>query len=411
MTRDGISAALGAAPYGPLAGLKVLELGQLIAGPYSTRLMAEFGADVTKVEPPNGGDPLRGWRIMEGGTSLWWYVQSRNKRSVTLDLRHPKGQDLVCRLITKMDVLVENFRPGTLEKWHLSPEKLLSINPRLIIVRISGFGQTGPYRDRPGFGSVGESMGGLRHVTGYPDRAPVRSNLSIGDSIAALFAAYGTMMAVYDRDVRGTGEGQVVDVSLYESVMALMEGTIPEYDRTGIVRGRHGNTVPGITPQGTYPCLEGQYVVIGGNGDAIFKRLMRAIGRNDLADDPRFATNAGRAQEEAFLDQVIAEWTAQHTVEQVLSVLEAAEVPSGRIYTASDMVADPHILARQMIGEVDVPGVGPIKFPGIVPKLSRTPGATRWPGVALGAHNREVYVDWLGMSESELMELQQEGVI
>lgn len=400
-----------AASLGPLAGLKVLELGQVVAGPFAARLMAEFGADVIKVEPPGTGDSLRQWRMVDNGTSLWWYVQSRNKRCATLNLKDPRGQEIARRLAEQVDILVENFRPGTLEKWGLGPDELLTRNPRLIVVRISGFGQTGPYRDRPGFGSVGEAMGGIRHVTGYPDRPPVRSNLSLGDSVAGLYAAYAAMMAVYERDVLGSGRGQVVDVALYEAVLGLMEGLIPEYDRAGVVRGRHGNRVSGIAPQGTYPCSDGHYVVIGGNGDAIFKRLMHVMGRDDLATDPGLQTNAGRAAAEDMLDDTIAAWSAQRTLEEVLATLEAAEVPVGQIYTAAEMMRDPHFLARGMIERVPVPGREPVRLSGVVPRLSRTPGQTRWVGPALGAHNREIYQEWLGISDTEMAELQAAGVI
>lgn len=399
------------ANVGPLAGLRVLELGQMVAGPFATRLMAEFGADVVKVEPPGVGDALRQWRVVEGGTSLWWYVQSRNKRCITLNLRHPRGQELARSLIKDVDILVENFRPGTLEKWGLDPEDLLRINPRLIVVRISGFGQTGPYRDQPGFGSVGESMGGIRYVTGYPDRPPVRSNLSLGDSVSGLYAAYAALMAVHDRDVRGSGQGQIIDVALYESILGVMEGLVPEYDRAGFIRERHGNRIPGIAPQGTYPCREGRYVVIGGNGDAIFKRLMQAAGRNDLAEHPDLQTNAGRSARQEWLDEVISGWTSRHTVEEVLDILQAASVPAGPIYTAKEIVNDPHFQARGMIQPVEVPGLGPVKMPGIMPLMSRTPGETRWAGPPLRAHNQEVYQGWLGLTDQEIAELGASGII
>ncbi|HVL58598.1 MAG TPA: CoA transferase, partial [Burkholderiaceae bacterium] len=380
-----------------LAGVRVLELGQLIAGPFAGRMMADFGADVIKVEPParagsDGGDPLRKWRKLHpddpSGTSLWWYVQSRNKRSVTIDLRHPDGQALVRELAARSDIVIENFRPGAMEKWNLGYERLSQDNPGLILVRLSGYGQDGPYKDRPGFGSIAEAMGGLRYVTGFPDRPPVRLNLSIGDSIAALHAVIGAMFALHSR--RASGRGQVVDVALYEAVFNLMESTVPEYDRYGIVRERTGTNLTGIVPSNTYPTADGGHVVIGANGDSIFKRLMRAIGRADLADDPSLAGNSGRARRAAELDDAIAAWTSTQPLDECLRVLAEADVPSGKIYSAADIVGDPQYLARRMIERAVLPDGTPLAVPGIVPKLSDTPGRLESPGPSLGEHTDAV---------------------
>ena len=372
---------------GPLAGLKVVELGTLIAGPYCARLLAEFGAEVIKVEAPGEGDPLRKWRKLHEGNSLWWYAQARNKKSVAVNLKDPQGQEVVRRLVAGADLLVENFRPGALEKWGLGYEALARDNPRLIMVRLSGFGQTGPYKDRPGFGAIGESMGGMRYITGYPDRAPVRVGISIGDSLAAMFGVIGALMALHHRTQ--SGQGQVVDVALYEAVFAMMESMLPEYGMGGFVRERSGAALPGIVPSNTYPCRDGKYVVIGANADSIFKRMMRAIGRADLADDPALAGNDGRVRRTEELDGVIGEWTSRHSLDEVLAVLEKAEVPSGRIYSIADIVADLHYQARGMIERHRL-GDGELLLPGLVPKLSRTPGATRWIGPRLGEHTDEV---------------------
>jgi formyl-CoA transferase len=372
---------------GPLAGLKVVELGTLIAGPYCARLLAEFGAEVIKVETPGEGDPLRKWRKLHEGNSLWWYAQARNKKSVAVNLKDPQGQEVVRRLVAGADILVEKFRPGALEKWGLGYEALARDNPRLIMVRLSGFGQTGPYKDRPGFGAIGESMGGMRYLTGYPDRAPVRVGISIGDSLAAMFGVIGALMAVHHRTQ--SGKGQVVDVALYEAVFAMMESMLPEYGMGGFVRERSGASLPGIVPSNTYPCRDGKYVVIGANADSIFKRMMRAIGRADLADDPALAGNDGRVKRTEELDGVIGEWTSRHSLDEVLAVLEKAEVPSGRIYSIADIAADLHYQARGMIERHKL-GDGELLLPGLVPKLSRTPGATRWIGPRLGEHTDEV---------------------
>jgi formyl-CoA transferase len=372
----------------PLEGMKVIEMGTLIAGPFCARLMGEFGAEVVKIESPDGGDPLRTWRKLYQGTSLWWYVQARNKKSVTVNLKHPAGQEIVRRLAAQADVVVENFRPGAMESWNLGWEHLSALNPRLVMVRLSGFGQTGPYRDRPGFGAIGESMGGLRHLTGFPDRAPCRVGVSIGDSIAALHGVIGALMALRHRD--RSGKGQVVDVALYESVFNLMESLLPEYDMFDFVRQRSGASLPGIVPSNTYPTQDGKYVVIGANADSIFKRMMKAIGREDMANDPTLAKNDGRVAHTDEIEQVIAGWTSCHTLDEVVRTLEQAEVPVGRIYDIADIAADPHYLARDMIEQAALPDEHPLKVPGIVPKLSETPGATKWLGPALGAHTAEV---------------------
>ncbi|WP_026692720.1 CaiB/BaiF CoA transferase family protein [Peribacillus kribbensis] len=394
-----------------LEGLKVLEMGQLIAGPSASRLLGEFGAEVIKVESPKNGDSLRSWRVVENGTSLWWYVQSRNKKSVTIDLRQPEGQELVRELVREIDILIENFRPGTMEKWGLSYEELKKINPGLIMIRVSGYGQDGPYKDKPGFGSIGEAMGGLRYITGYPDRPPTRVGISIGDSLSAMYSVIGALMAVYHRDVNGTGQGQVIDVALYESVFSLMESTLPEYDRTGLVRERTGSTLPGITPSNTYLCQDGKYVVIGANGDAIFKRLMHAMGHPDAAEDPRFENNAKRSEHAVYLDGIIEQWTKSMPFIEVMKHLDDAKVPAGSIYSIEDIVNDPHYQARRMIESVAVEGLGSLKMPGIVPKMSETPGSIEWAGPKLGAHTEEVLSGLLNIPEGKLQELKENGVI
>ena len=393
---------------GPLRGLKVVELGQLIAAPFATRLLGEFGATVIKVEPPGLGDPLRAWRKTHQGTSLWAYVQSRNKHSVTTDLREPDGQEIVRRLAADADILVENFRPGTLEKWGLGYEVLSAANPKLVMVRLSGYGQTGPYRERPGFGVIGEAMGGIRYTTGSPDRPPARVGVSIGDSIAALHAVIGALMAVIEV-VRNGGRGQIVDVSLYESVFNMMESLVPEYAMFGEVRERSGGALPGIAPTNAYRCSDG-YVLIAGNGDSIFRRLMSAVGRDDLGSEPRFARNDGRAAEAELIDAAIEAWTESRTVESVLETLNAASVPAGRIYTAADIMADPHYRARDMLVETELPDGTPLTMPGIAPKLSDTPGALRWIGPELGEHTGEVLAG-LGYTEAEIAELKRRRVI
>ena len=392
---------------GPLAGLKVVELGTLIAGPYCARLLAEFGAEVIKIETPGEGDPLRKWRKLHEGNSLWWYAQARNKKSVAVNLKSAEGQDIVRELARRADIVVENFRPGTLEKWNLGYAELARDHPGLIMVRLSGFGQTGPYKDQPGFGAIGESMGGMRYITGYPDRAPVRVGISIGDSLAAMFGVIGALTALHHRTQ--SGRGQVIDVALYEAVFAMMESMLPEYGYDGSVRERTGASLPGIVPSNTYACKDGRYVVIGANADSIFKRMMRAIGRPDLADDPALATNDGRVRRTAELDRIIGEWTASVTLEDALAVLEKAEVPSGKIYSIADIAADMHYRARGMIERHKL-GEHDLLLPGIVPKLSETPGETRWVGPKLGEHTREV-LRGLGYDDARQAQLKERGVL
>ena len=396
----------------PLDGLKVLEMGTLIAGPFCGRLLAEFGAEVIKIETPGEGDPLRKWRKLHDTdgeqTSLWWYAQARNKKSVTVNLREKEGQDIVRKLAQEADIIVENFRPGTLEKWNLGFDALAATNPRLIMVRLSGFGQTGPYKDRVGFGAIGESMGGMRYITGYPDRAPVRVGISIGDSLAAMYGAMGALMALHQR--HKTGRGQVVDVALYEAVFSMMESMLPEFGMTGFVRERSGASLPGIVPSNTYLCADGQYVVIGANGDSIFKRMMQAIGRPDLAHDPALADNAGRTQRTRELDDAIGAWTGANTLDQVLEILAQADVPSGRIYSIADIVADMQFQARGMIEKHKLGDNAEVWLPGIVPKLSATPGGTRWVGPRLGEHTAEV-LDAIGYDAAAQADLRKRGII
>ncbi len=372
-----------------LKGLKVIELGQLIAGPFAAKTLAEFGADVIKIEPVGSGDPLRKWRLLRDGTSVWWEVQSRNKRSVALDLRTEDGQALVRELAREADVLIENFKPGTLEGWGLGWEALHAANPRLVMLRISGYGQTGPYAQKPGFGVLGEAMGGLRHLTGEPGRVPVRVGVSIGDSLAALHGVIGVLTALRHRDMHG-GSGQVIDVALYESVFNVMESLVPEYDAFGVVRGPAGSALPGIAPTNAYRCGDDGYALIAGNGDSIFKRLMAAIGRPDLRDDPALAHNDGRVARVAEIDRAIEAWTLQRPLDAVLQALEQADVPAGRVYTVADIAADPHYRARDMIVETRGADGTPLKVPGIVPKLSATPGGIAHPAPRLGAHTDEV---------------------
>jgi len=400
---------MSAAKTPPLKGIKVLELGTLIAAPFASRILAEFGAEVVKVEAPDGGDQLRQWRKMYGDTSLWWYAQARNKKSVTVNLRVAEGQEIARKLAAQADIVVENFRPGALEKWNIGWNALSRINPRLIMVRLSGFGQTGPYRDRPGFGVIGEAMGGMRYVTGYEDRPPVRLGISIGDSIAALYGVIGALMALHHRDAV-SGRGQVIDVALYEAVFGMMESLVPEFDALGFIRERAGNALPGIVPSNTYPTRDGKFVIIGANNDAIFKRMMSAIGRADLANDPALATNAGRVPRTAELDRAIADWTKTHDLDAVLAALEKAQVPSGKVYSVADIVGDEHYLARGMIEEHTLPDGKKFKLPGIVPKLSESPGATEWIGPKLGEHTAEI-LSVLGYSEAQQQELKRRGVI
>ena len=393
----------------PLAGLKVIELGTLIAGPFAARICAEFGAEVIKVESPNGGDPLRKWRKLYEGTSLWWFVQARNKQSLTLNLKDADGIAILKKLIGEADILIENFRPGTLEKLGLDWDTLHTLNPALVMVRLSGFGQTGPQKDQPGFGAVGESMGGLRYITGFEDRPPVRTGISIGDSIAALWGVIGALMALRHREVN-QGKGQIVDVALYEAVFAMMESMVPEFDVMGFVRERTGNIMPGITPSSIHTCSDGKAVQIGANGDAIFQRFMRAIGREDLADDPTLADNAGRDTRRDELYALIDQWAASLPQDEVLKVLEQAEVPASKIYSAADMFTDPQYLAREMFLNATLPDGKAFKMPGIVPKLSDTPGSAEWTGPALGEHTDSI-LRTLGYKDEQIAELRGRGTI
>jgi len=366
---------------GPLAGLRVLELGQLIAGPFAAKTLADFGADVIKIEPPGAGDPLRQWRLLKDGTSVWWQVQARNKRSVVLDLKDPAAQDVVRCLADECDVLIENFRPGAMEGFGLAPESLIERNPRLIVLRVSGYGQTGPYRDKPGFGVVAEAMGGLRHLSGAPGQVPVRVGVSIGDTLAALHGVIGILLALQER--QRSGRGQVVDVALYEAVFNCMESLLPEYSAFGVVRQPAGSALPGIAPSNAYRCSDG-FALVAGNGDSIFKRLMAAIGRDDLGQDPQLADNTGRVARVEEIDAAIGQWTAARTVAEVLAALDAAAVPAGRIYTVADIAADPHYQARGMLQTVTLADGTSLAVPGIVPKLSRTPGGHRRNAPTLG---------------------------
>ncbi len=405
-----------AAPTGPLAGLKVVELGQLIAGPFAAKTLADFGADVIKIEaPPDpnrpgsvGGDPLRQWRLLKDGTSVWWQVQSRNKRSVALDLRQLEAQEIVRKLALDADVLIENFRPGAMEGWGLGPDELLQLNPRLIMLRISGYGQTGPYRDRPGFGVVAEAMSGLRHLSAEPGRVPVRVGVSIGDTLAALHGVIGILMALQHR--HASGKGQVIDVALYEAVFNCMESLLPEYSAFGAVRGPAGSALPGIAPSNAYRCKDGGYALIAGNGDSIFKRLMTVMNRTDLGNDPALADNAGRVARVEEIDSAIGQWTAGLTVNQVLAALEGADVPAGKIYTVADIAADPHYAARGMLQKVPMDDGSELAVPGFVPKLSVTPGSQRRNAPALGQDTDAVLAD-LGLSPEQIRGLRDKGIV
>ena len=399
--------------FGPLAGIKVLELGTLIAGPFCSRMLAEFGAEVIKIESPDGGDPLRQWRVLKDGTSLWWSVQARNKKSITLNLKEPRAQDIARRLALEADIVIENYRPGVLEKWQLGYEDLKKLNPATIMVRLSGYGQTGPLKDLPGFGAIGESMGGLRYVSGFPDRPPLRVGISIGDSVAALHGAMGAMMALRHRDTTGgrkDGQGQMVDVALYEAVFNMMESLVPEYDHAGVVRERTGGALPGIVPSNTYTTGDAENIVIAGNGDAIFKRLMLAMGRDDLANDAGLARNDGRVPRTAEIDEAIAAWCSRQTIDGALAILQAADVPVGKIYSVRDMMQDPQFLARKMFEQHQFADGTPVKLPAITPKMSATPGETRWLGPRLGEHNDEVLAS-LGMDAEAIAQLRLDGVI
>ena len=399
----------------PLEGVRVLEMGQLMAGPFAGTILAYYGAEVIKIEPPVTGDPVRTWRgVDEDGTSMWWRSLGRNKKCITVDLRLEEGRTLARELAWKSDVIVENFKPGTMEKWKLGPEDIKAKNQDVIYCRVSGYGQTGPYSHKPGYASVCEGVGGLRYVNGFPDRPPCRPNLSLGDSLAGMHAALGIVMALYNRSGRqgreGGGTGQEIDVAIYESVFNMMEAVVPEFDRLGMVREREGSKLTGIVPTNTYRCRDGLYVIIGGNGDSIFKRLMIAAGREDMAGNPEYATNADRVRNEPAVDGAISDWTATLTAAEVVAALEAAQVPVGSIYTVKDMVNDPHYNARGMFEEVEVGG-RPLKIPAMSPRLSGTPGGTEWPGPAVGSHNAEVLKAVLGKTDAEIEALKANGTI
>jgi formyl-CoA transferase len=401
-----------AVPSAPeaLHGLRVLELGQLLAGPFAGHLLAGFGADVVKVEPPGTGDPIRTWRKLDGGTSLWWRSLARGKRSITCDLRKAAGRELLRRLLaTGVDVLIESFRPGRMEAWGLSYEDLRAIDPRIIMVRVSGYGQTGPYRERPGFANVAEAFGGLRYVTGFPDRPPVRTGVSLGDSLAGLHAAFATLAAVIERGQ--SGEGQVIDVALSESVLSVMESLVPEYDRLGHVRERTGSALPGIVPSNTYCCGDGRFVVLGANSDGLFRKLAVAIGRPELADDPRLRHNDGRSAHAAELDAAVEAWTSARPQAEVLAALLDADVPSGPINSVADLFVDPQVAARDLLEPVTLPDGSTLRVPRITPILSRTPARSHFAGPELGAHNAEIYGQRLGLSAEDLAQLRADGVI
>lgn len=403
-----LSAPTVSTAQGPLAGLKVLELGQLIAGPFAAKTLADFGADIIKIETPGAGDPLRKWRLLKDGTSVWWQVQSRNKRSVALDLKSPEAQAIVRQLAADADVLIENFRPGAMEGWGLGPDALLALNPRLIMLRISGYGQTGPYRDKPGFGVVAEAMSGLRHLTAEPGRVPVRVGVSIGDTLAALHGVIGILLAMQER--QRSGKGQVIDVALYEAVFNCMESLLPEYSAFGAVRGAAGSALPGIAPSNAYLCKDGGYALVAGNGDSIFKRLMATIGRNDLGNDPALADNAGRVARVSEIDAAIGQWTLGLTVDEVLAALDKVSVPAGRIYTVADIAADPHYRARGMLDEVQMDDGSLLAVPGIVPKLSRTPGGHRRNAPQIGQDTDAVLRE-IGLSAEQIQALKDKGIV
>ena len=393
---------------GALADLKVVELGQLIAGPFAAKTLADFGADVIKIEPPGAGDPLRQWRLIKDGTSVWWQVQSRNKRSLALDLRQSEAQAIVRKLVSEADVLIENFRPGAMESWGLGPDDLLALHPGLIMLRISGYGQTGPYKDKPGFGVVAEAMGGLRHLSAEPGRLPVRVGVSIGDTLASLHGVIGILMALHEK--QKSGLGQVIDVALYEAVFNCMESLLPEYSAFGSVRGPAGSALPGIAPSNAYLCKDGKCALIAGNGDSIFKRLMMSIGRDDLAADPALTDNAGRVKRVEEIDAAIGAWTSKLNVTEVLAVLDQAAVPAGRIYTVEDIAADPHYLARGMLAEVSMSDGSLLKVPGMVPKLSRTPGQHRRNAPSLGQDTDAVLLG-LGITADQISEMRKRGIV
>lgn len=393
----------------PLDGIRVIEIGQLLAGPFAGCMLAYFGAEVIKIEPPEG-DPIRGWRVLENGTSHWWRSIGRNKKSITLDLKKSEGQAIARQLIDSADVVIENFRPGVMEGWGLGPDEIKKSNPQLVYARISGYGQTGPYASKPGFASVCEGMSGFRYVNGFADQAPVRPNLSIGDTISGIHAALGIVLALFERERNGEGDGQVVDVALYESMFNLMEAVVPEFSGAGVVRQPSGTTVTGIVPTNTYRCKNKKYVVIGGNGDSIFQRLMNVAGHTEMANDPRMSNNAGRVIHEAEIDHALATWCLSKDSEEILDLLDKARVPAGPIYNVEDMFADPHFNARGMFEQVEINGK-PLKIPAILPKLSETPGRTDWPGLEIGSHTQEILGSILNLSAAEIDQLKQKGVI
>lgn len=393
----------------PLDGVRIIEFGQLLAGPFAGAILGYFGAEVIKIEPPKTGDPIRGWREVKEGTSFWWRSLGRNKKSVTLDLKTPDARELAFKLVNKADVVIENFRPGVMEKWGLGPEHFKETNPALVYARISGFGQTGPYSRKPGFASVCEGMSGFRYLNGYPDDVPVRPNLSIGDTISGIHAALGIALAIIQRQKDPKGEGQVVDVALYESMFNLLEAVIPEYSGAGSIRQASGTTVTGIVPTNTYRCRDGKFVVIGGNGDSIFQRLMTAAGRADMATDPKMANNEGRVIHEAKIDEVLRNWCSELDAQQVLDKLDESRVPAGPIYNVEDMFNDEHFQQRGLFEKVEINGE-PLEIPAILPKLDSTPGKTDWPGGEVGSHNDEVLGDILGLSDIEISTLKEQGV-
>ncbi|MGJ9457991.1 CaiB/BaiF CoA transferase family protein [Oceanobacillus sp. CF4.6] len=396
----------------PLEDIKVLEFGSFIAGPFCSRLMADFGAEVIKVESPNNGDALRNWGSSKyKGESLWWPIQARNKKCITLNLKGNEGQEIAKKLVKEADIVIENFRPGTMEKWGLGYEDLKVINPSIIMVRISGFGQTGPYKDKAGFGSVGEAMGGLKHITGYPDRPPTRVGVSIGDSLTAMFGVIGALMALHHRDRSPERQGQLVDTALYESVFAVMESSLTEYMKVGAIRERTGTILPGVAPSNNYPTKSGKWIVIGANADNIFKRLTKVMNMEELSDDERFLSHNARGKNQEVLDAIISDWTAQYELETLTQMLDDAGVPAGGIYNAEDIANDIHYQMRDMILQITDKKLGELHMPGIVPKLSETPGSVEWTGPELGEHNEEIYKELLGYSEKEYHKLKQNGII
>ena len=391
----------------PLAKLKVIEMGQLIAGPFAAKTLADFGAEVIKIEPPKVGDALRKWRLLKDGTSIWWQVQSRNKKSLSLDLKQAEAQEIVRTLIQEADVLIENFRPGTLEGWGLDPKKLLELNPKLIVLRISGYGQTGPYKDKPGFGVVAEAMGGLRHLTAEPGRVPVRVGISIGDTLASLHGVIGILLALQER--HNSGKGQIIDIALYEAVFNCMESLLPEYSAFGEVRQAAGSALPGIAPTNAYQCADGGYVLVAGNGDSIFKRLMTVIGRDDLGGDPQLENNDGRVSRVVELDQAIGEWTKTVSTTKALEALDSVAVPAGRIYTVADIASDPHYKARENIQTIQMHDGSKLEVPGVIPKLSRTPGSIKTLAPEIGENTDEILKS-IGLNESQITSLKERGI-